>query len=117
MRPDFELLPPESTDAESLGLTIARYLSRDASAFVGRQGEGMSALLMALKLRSFGQYVKGLSSVEIERDGDSNVRAIPMENAGPREGLLPREDAARSLRSGYTMPELGALVLEFLPRT
>jgi len=57
----------------------------------------IAPVLRALRLRSYGQYMRGARSVGVEIDDDGVVRLTPRRNDGPKAGFTPLTDRASVL--------------------
>ena len=93
---------PAGVDAETLGAAVDEALRRSGEGHREPQAERFAAQLKAAGVKSWSQYVRGLTAVRVKREGEK-VEVLPLRNRGAREGLhelperverLERPDAA-----------------------
>jgi hypothetical protein len=99
---DWVRVLPAGVDAGTLGAAVDEALRRSAEGHREPEGERFAAQLKAAGIKSWSQYVRGLSSVRVDREGEK-VEVLPFRNLGARRGLhelpeqieiLARPDAA-----------------------
>jgi hypothetical protein len=93
---------PAGVDAEALGAAVDEALRRSGDGHREPEGERFAAQLKAAGVKSWSQYVRGLTAVRVDREGEK-VEVLPFQNRGGRQGLhelperieiLARPDAA-----------------------
>lgn len=91
-----------NADDETLGKAVAKALLSSQTDVpdpaLGHTPPGLKALLKALGVRNFKVYLEGTKAVEVLNDDEQpGLRIVPMENAGPRTGLIEIIDAEEQL--------------------
>jgi hypothetical protein len=93
---------PVDADDETLGTTVEEALRRSSQGHSEPEAERFTAQLRAAGVKSWSQYVRGLTSVRVKRQGEK-VEVLQFHNRGARQGLhelpeqtetLARPDAA-----------------------
>lgn len=77
---------------------------------VDASADSFAPVLVALGLKTYGQYMKGTVSVSVEVGDDDVLRVTPMRNGGPREGFVEIVDSARVLND-HSAASVGAAVV------
>jgi hypothetical protein len=95
MQPDIRRLTRD-TGASELGAEVEAALLRSAAG-EGEGEDGFEALLRSAGVKSWSQYVKGLDSVRVRRNGDT-VKVVPQRNRGARQGLEDISEAVETLQ-------------------
>jgi hypothetical protein len=95
---------PAGVDAEALGAAVDEALRRSGEGHIEPEGETFAAQLKAAGVKSWSQYVRGLTSVRVDREGEK-VELLPFRNLGARQGLHELPEQIEIL----TRPDAGAL--------
>lgn len=89
---------PLGADQEDLGAAVRDVLTRRGAELEGPYDERFEELLRIAGVRSWSEYVAGLRSVEISREGETFI-VVARENRGAREGLAARGESAQRLEA------------------
>jgi len=87
----------ERASAEALGAAVREALGLSLTV-ASRGTDSLGPTLRAAGVRSWAQYVKGLRSVHVAREGDE-ITVMPQENRGARHGLAGLTDQTETLES------------------
>jgi len=106
---------PAGVDAETLGAAVEEALRRSSEGHQEHEGERFAPQLKAAGVKSWSQYVRGLTSVRVKRQGEK-VEVLPFRNLGARQGLHELPEEIETL----TQPDpaaLGSAVVRGLARS
>jgi hypothetical protein len=119
---DFEVeagvvsIPARADGDEELGVAVqdalAQYKLRVGGISDDEIAQFLNELLTSANVRSFSQFARSASAIEVEEDGGV-LRVIPMLNGDPNGGFESRRDAAVEVRDPSPV-RLGAIVRDQL---
>lgn len=106
---------PAGADDSALGAAVEEALRRSGEGHRESRAERFAAQLRAAGVKSWSQYVRGLSAVQVEREG-ADVKVLPQRNRGARQGLHELPEHAENL-SQPDSAALGSAVKRGLERS